>query len=83
MGDPFLVSRTTLTRYYKIGLDKKKRTEPPANIPMILINTMRLHDKVLQLSKQGQASGSSIKHKLTAATMGTEHKGFDSDWAWR
>ena len=73
----------TLTRYYKIGLDKKRRTGPSAKILMILLTTMRVHIKVLQLSKQGKKSGLSIKHKLTAVEMGTEHEEFDSDWAWR
>ena len=44
---------------------------------------MRLHIKMLQLSKQGQASGRLVKGKLTAVVMGTIYKGFDSDWAWR
>ena len=44
---------------------------------------MRLHIKVLQLFKQGQASGRLVKGKLQAAAMGIEYEGFDSDWAWR
>ena len=55
----------------------------PPIIPIALLNTIRLHTKVLQLSKKGQASGKIIKAKLTAAATDTEHKGFDSDWAWR
>jgi len=44
---------------------------------------MRLHIKVQQLSKQGQASGQAIKSKLVASSMGTEHEGFCGDRAWR
>ena len=48
---------------------------------MKLINCMCLHIKVLQVSKQGQVSGSDIKRKIIAAAIGTEYEGFDGDWA--
>ena len=77
------VAKTTLLRYHKIGLDKRKHVGAPPTIPMNILNTMRLHIKVQQLSKQGQASGQTIKRKLVALVMGTEHEGFCGDWAWR
>ena len=77
------LSRTSLNRYYKIGIDKQKSVGTPLSIPMVLLNAMRLYIKVLQLSKRGQASGQIIKGKLVASASGTEHEGFDPDWAWR
>ena len=77
------VSKTTLLRYHKIGLDKRRAIGTPPTIPMNLLNCMRLHIKVLQVSKQGQAKGSEIKSKLIAAAKGTEHEDFDGDWVWR
>ena len=50
---------------------------------MNLLNTMWLHIKVQQISKQGQASVQRIEIKLVALLMGTEHEGFCGDWAWR
>ena len=49
---------------------------------MNLLNKMRLHIKVQQLSKQRKSSGQTIKSKLVSSVMGTEHKGFCGDWAW-
>ena len=53
----------------------------PPTIPMNLLNTMRLHIKVQHLSKQGEASGQTIKSKLVASVMGTEHEVLCGDWA--
>ena len=50
---------------------------------MNILNMMRLHIKVQQIYKQGQDSGQTIKSKLVASIMGTYHKGFCGDWAWR
>ena len=77
------IARTTLMRYYKDDMKERKKAGAPPTIPLALLNTMRLHIKVLQLSKKGTASGKLIKAKLTASATGTEHEGFDSDWAWR
>ena len=68
------VSRTTLMRYYKDDVKERKIAGAPPIIPLALLNTMRLHIKVLQLSKKGTASGMLIKAKLTAAAAGTEHE---------
>ena len=72
-----------MLRYHKIGLDKRRAVGAPPTISMTLLNCMRLHIKVLQVSRQGQASGSEIKRKLIAAAIGTDYEGFDGDWAWR
>ena len=77
------ISKTTLLRYHKIGLDKRRAVGALPSIPLNLLNCMRLHIKVQQVSKQGQASGNKIKSNLIAAALGTEHEGFDGDWAWR
>ena len=77
------ISKTTMLRYHKIGLDKRRAVGAPPTISTILLNCMRLHIKVLQVSRQGQASGSEIKRKLIAAAIGTDYEGFDGDWAWR
>ena len=82
-GDEWPISRTTLSRYKLVGIANRRKVGAPEHIPTALLNTMRLHIKVLQLSKQGQASGRMVKGKLTAAAMGTPYEGFDSDWAWR
>ena len=37
------VAKTTLPRYHKIGLDKRKHVGAPPTIPMNLLNNMRLH----------------------------------------
>ena len=49
---------------------------------MNLLNTMRLHIKVQQLSKRGKASGKTIKSKLVALLMGKDHKIFYGNWYW-
>ena len=77
-----LLSRTSLNRYHRIGIDKRKSVGMLLLIPMVLLNVMRLRIKVLQLSKRSQASGQIIKGKLVASVSGTEHKGFYPDWAW-
>ena len=77
------VAKTTLPRYHKIGLDKRKHVGAPPTIPMNLLNNMRLHIKLQQLSKQVQSSGQTIKIKLVSLVMGTEHEGFCVDWDWR
>ena len=82
-GDERPISRTTLSRYKLVGIANRQKVGAPEHIPTGLLNTMQLHIKVLQLSKQGQASGRMVKGKLTAAAMGTPYEGFDSDWAWR
>ena len=43
---------------------------------------MRLHIKVLQIYKQGQALGKTIKNKKIASAVVTQYEGFDSDWVW-
>ena len=55
---------------------------PPTRM-MVLLNAMRLHIKVLQISKQGKTSGKIIKNKLVASAVGTQYEEFDRDWAWR
>ena len=50
---------------------------------MNLLNTIWMHIKVRQLSKQGQASGQTIKSKLVASLMETEHEILCGDLAWR
>ena len=82
-NDESPLSRTTLMRYKTFGLAGRQRVGAPEYIPTILLNAMRLHIKIVQLSKQGQASSQVIKSKLMAAAKGTKYEGFDSDWAWR
>ena len=77
------LSRKSLNRYYKTEIDKRKSVGTPPSIPIVLLNAMRLHIKVLQQSKRGQESGQIIKGKLVASVSGTDHEGFDPDWAWR
>ena len=70
------VAKTTLLRYQNIGLDKWKHVGAPPTTPTNLLNTMRLHIKVQQIYKQGQASGKTIKSTQVASVMGKEHEGF-------
>ena len=76
------VSRTTLNRYDFIGMESRKPQGPVPLLPMVLLNTVRLHIKILQLSRTGQSSGSSIKNKLVASAIGTKYDGFDADAAF-
>ena len=55
------ITRTALIRYYNDDLKERKVVGAPPTIPQAPLNTMRLHIKVLQLSKKGQASGRLIK----------------------
>ena len=64
------VGRTTICRYGKIGFDKRKK-DGKVKISSDLPNTMRLHMKVQQLSRNGQASGFMVRTKLAAAVHGT------------
>ena len=80
-GDEKVLSKSSLLRYYNEGIKERKKMGAPPTVPLILLNAMRLHIKVLQISKQGQASGTIIKSKLVAAARGTEHDGFNSGWA--
>ena len=77
------VERTVLLQYRKIGLVKRKHVGGPPKILINLLNTMRMHIKVQQLYKQGQASVKTINRKLVALVMGTKHEGFCVDWDWR
>ena len=45
------ILKTTVLRYHKIGLDKLRAVGAPSTISMTLLNCMRLHIKVLQVSK--------------------------------
>lgn len=74
------LSKTSMNRYNTIGINKQNNTGTPLSIPMVLLNAMRLHIIVLQLTKKGQASGQIIKGKVVVSASGTEHKGFDYDW---
>ena len=40
------ISKTTLLRYYKIGLDKGRAIGAPPTIPMNLLNFMHLHTNI-------------------------------------
>ena len=80
-----LISTTSLHRYSKQNSQsyrQRKRQGPPEKIPTHLLNTVRLHMKVQQLSKKGQASGASIKGILAASVKGTQHEEFNAKWAW-
>ena len=68
--------------YHNIGIDKRKPVGAPRKIPINLLNTMRLHIKVQQISKQVQASGQTIKSKIVALVMGTENKVLCVNLAW-
>ena len=82
-GDKQPISRTTLLQYKLVGIVNWQKVGAPKHIPTAILNTMQMHIQVLQLSKQGQASGRLVKGKLKAAAMGTPYEGFDSDYAWR
>ena len=45
------ISKMTVLRYHNIGLDERYAAGAPPTISMTLINCMRLHIKVLQVSK--------------------------------
>ena len=45
------ILKTTVLRYHKIGIDKRRDVGAPTTISMTLLNCMRLHIKVLQISK--------------------------------
>ena len=45
------ISKTTVLRYHKIGLDKRRAVGAPPTTSMTLLNCMCLHIKVLQVSK--------------------------------
>ena len=66
-------------RYYNKDLKERNAVGAPPIIPLSLLNTMRLHIKVLQLSKKQQASGVLIKTKPTEATASFEQKYIGSD----
>ena len=70
-------------QYHKEKVSKKKTMGEPPTIMMVLLNTMKLHIKVLQIFKQGKNSGKIIKNKLVASSVGTQYEEFDRDWAWR
>lgn len=82
-GDTRSISRITLVQYKVRSIENQRRVGAIESIPYQLLDTMRLHIKVLQLSKHDQASGQVIKGKLTAAATGTKYEDFDSDWVWR
>ena len=77
------VAKTTLLWYHNIGLDKRKPVGAPPTIPMNLLNIIRLHIKMQQLSKQGKASGKLIKSKLVSFVIGTGHERLCVNWDWR
>ena len=70
-------------QYHKEKVSKKKTMGAPPTRMMVLLNAMRLHIKVLQISKQVKTSGKIIKNKLVASAVGTQYEEFDRDWAWR
>ena len=51
------VAKTTLLGYQKIGLYKRKTVGAPPTILTNLLDTMRLHIKVQQISNKGKYSG--------------------------
>ena len=55
------ISKTTLLRYHKIGLDKRCAIYTPPKKSMKILNCMRLHIRAQQVSNQGKASGGGDK----------------------
>ena len=78
------ISKTTLHRFCSAGglVENRKRQGPPNKVPMALLNTMRLHMKVQQVSKKGQISGAKVRSMLSAAVEGTKNPTFNSNWAF-
>lgn len=48
-GDEKVLSKTSLLRYHNEGIKERKKLGAPATVPMMLLNTMWMHIKVLQL----------------------------------
>lgn len=76
------LSKTTMVRYYQLGLTERQTTMKP-KISLTLLNTMRLHIRIQQMSRQTLMPRSLIKEKLLGAVSGTQHDGFCVDWAWQ
>ena len=70
-------------QYHKEKVRNKNTIGALSTIPVVFLNAMRLHIKMLQLSNQGQASGKMIKNKLDASEVGNQYEGFGINWAWR
>ena len=75
MEDPKKVTKTTLQRYVRLGLKSAPRLGAKPSLPIVLLNAVRLHIKMKQLSRSSQATPIEIKAAMMASVKDTRHEG--------
>ena len=77
------VTKTTLLRYVKLGLDSIQHRGVRPRVPPALLNAVRLHIKMQQLSRSKQATPMDIKGAMMASVKDTAYEGtFNIEAAW-
>ena len=76
------LTKGTFFRYFNNEIKELQPRGPPPLLPKELLNAVRLHIKILQLSRKSQASGPLIQRILAAATHDTEYAGCSTKSAW-
>ena len=61
------VTKTTLQRYVKLGLKSLQKIGSRPRVSPVLLNAMRLHVKMKQLSRSKKATTMDIKGVMTAS----------------
>ena len=83
MEDQKKVTKTTLQRYVRLGLKSAPKLGAKPSLPIALLNAVRLHIKMKQLSRSSQATPIEIKAAMMASVKDTRHEGtFNVEYAW-
>ena len=80
------ITKTTVQRYVKKGVlcEYPLKPGPAQRIPLVLLNAVRLHIKMMQLARSKEATPQDIKAVMLASVKETRHEGsFNIEYAWR
>ena len=76
------ITKGTLLRYYDNQWEAKVQKGPAPLLPDAFMNMIRLHMKVMQLSKKSQPSGNLMKQLITSSVVGTQYENCSARAAW-
>ena len=76
------ITKGTLLRYYDNQWQEKVPKGPAPMLPDEFMNMIRLHIKVMQLSKKAQPSGNLIQQLISSSVVGTQYENCSARAAW-
>ena len=82
MNENKQLKKGTFFRYYSKNIKERLAHGPNKKLPNELINIIRLHIKMQQLSKKSQVSGRDVQNMIGLAVKGTEFENCCTKAAW-